>query len=77
MAEFLSRLDPRRDLFLVAYEADKAVASIAVDASGGGPMGAHLRWFIVGEQAHGQGLGKTLLGQAMQFCDETVTGASG
>ena len=74
MAEFLTRLEPQRDLFLAAYEGDHAVASIAVDASGGGPMGAHLRWFIVGEQAHGQGLGKRLLGEAMQFCDRSSDG---
>jgi GNAT superfamily N-acetyltransferase len=71
MAEFLTRLAPRRDLFLAAYESGRAVASIAIDATGGGQSGAHLRWFIVGEHAHGQGLGKMLLGRAMEFCDRS------
>ncbi len=68
MAAFLSRRKPDRDLFLTAYRDGRAVGSITIDASGGGPRGAHLRWFIVSEDEHGQGLGKKLLGDAMDFC---------
>ena len=46
-----------------------AVGSVVVDASGGGPHGAHLRWFIVSEDMQGKGLGADLLGRALSFCD--------
>jgi GNAT superfamily N-acetyltransferase len=69
LAEFMSRLDPERDLFLAAYDADRVAGSVVVDASGGGPAGAHLRWFIVGDAARGTGLGGRLIERAMAFCD--------
>lgn len=70
LAEYLARHDDERDLFLAAYGNDGAVASVVVDASGGGPRGAHLRWFIVNEEMQGRGLGADLLGRAVGFCDE-------
>jgi GNAT superfamily N-acetyltransferase len=70
LAEFVARLDAERDLFLAAYGDDGAVASVIVDASGGGPRGAHLRWFIVDEAMQGKGLGAELIGRAISFCDE-------
>ena len=73
LAEFLNRMDQERDLFLVAYEGGSVVGSIVVDVTGGGSQGAHLRWFIVAAQ--GVGLGKTLLGRAMQFCDAQGCGS--
>ena len=47
LAEFLQRMDRKKDFFLTAYQNDKAIASISVDVSNGGPKGAHIRWFIV------------------------------
>jgi GNAT superfamily N-acetyltransferase len=70
LAEFLARHDPQHDLFLVAYSDGDAVASVIIDQTGGGPRGAHLRWFIVSEQMQGKGLGADLLGRALAFCDE-------
>jgi GNAT superfamily N-acetyltransferase len=70
LAEFLARHDAERDLFLVAYLNDDVVASVIIDQSGGGPRGAHLRWFIVSEAMQGKGLGADLLGRAVGFCDE-------
>lgn len=70
LAEFLARHDPERDLFLVAYLDGDVVASVVIDRSGGGPRGAHLRWFIVGEAMQGKGLGAELLGRAVGYCDE-------
>jgi RimJ/RimL family protein N-acetyltransferase len=67
LAEFLSRMDGARDVFLAAYSQGMVVGSIAIDVSGGGPKGAHLRWFIVGEP--GKGLGKTLLDRGIAHCD--------
>jgi len=69
LAEYLARRDDDQDLFLAAYGEDGAVASVVVDASGGGPRGAHLRWFIVSEEMQGKGLGADLLGRALSFCD--------
>lgn len=70
LAEFVARHDAKRDLFLAAYGEDGAVASVIVDISGGGPRGAHLRWFIVSEEMQGKGLGAELLDRALSFCDE-------
>jgi GNAT superfamily N-acetyltransferase len=67
MAEFLLRMQSA-DLFLVAYDDGTPVASIVVDASDDSEA-AHLRWFIVGEAARGQGLGDKLLGRAVGHCD--------
>ena len=67
LAEFLSRIDLEKDLFLAAYDGDELVGSIAVDATGGGEHGAHLRWFIVAKP--GFGLGRRLLRSAIEFCD--------
>jgi GNAT superfamily N-acetyltransferase len=70
LAEYLSRHDHERDLFLAAYGEDGAVGSVIIDASGGGTRGVHLRWFIVSEEMQGRGLGADLLGRALGFCDE-------
>ncbi|MBX3579201.1 MAG: GNAT family N-acetyltransferase [Rhizobiaceae bacterium] len=69
LAEFLTRMDRTRDLFLVAYDGGRPVASVAVDVSGGGPGGAHLRWFIVDDGQRGTGLGGALLERAVEHCD--------
>lgn len=69
LAEFSNRMDPASDLFLAAYRAGELVGSVVVDQSGGGPMGAHLRWFIVSDAARGTGLGKRLIEEAMAHCD--------
>lgn len=66
LGEFLTRLDPARDLLLTARDRDLA-GSVAVD---GGPFdepGARLRWFIVRSDLQGSGLGDRLLGRAVDF----------
>ncbi len=70
LAEFLQRMDKKKDFFLTAYQNDKAIASISVDVSNGGPMGAHIRWFIVDGDARGSGLGKKMVQRAMDFCHD-------
>jgi ribosomal protein S18 acetylase RimI-like enzyme len=42
--------------------------SITIDGSSDPGSHAHLRWFIVSERLQGQGAGKRLLQQAMDFC---------
>lgn len=70
LAEFLPRMDASRDLFVATYGNEQLTGSIVVDASGGGIEGAHLRWFIVADEARGTGLGAELMAKAMRFCDE-------
>lgn len=69
LAEFLQRFDAARDVLLTAWEGDTLIGSVVVDVSGGGPNGAHLRWFIVDDGVQGGGLGKQLLGRALAACD--------
>lgn len=71
LAAFLSSMDPCRDLFVATYEGERLYGSIVVDVTGGGPGGAHLRWFIVSDEARGTGLGSRLMAQAMRFCDDS------
>ncbi len=69
MAEFLGRYDPDRDLFLLALDGDQVVGGITLDRGEHDPSRhlAHLRWFILGPQARGQGIGRALLSRAVDF----------
>lgn len=69
LSEFLLRYDARRDCFLIARERKQIVGSITLDGSDAeSPQGmAHLRWFIVAEDAQGLGFGRTLIGRVLQF----------
>lgn len=69
LSGFLARMDPARDLFLTAWSNDRLDGSITIDVSGGGELGAHLRWFIVSDKARGSGLGKVLMRRAIAHCD--------
>ncbi|MSP05734.1 MAG: N-acetyltransferase [Acetobacteraceae bacterium] len=69
MAEFLSRYDPERDFLLSAVVTELVRASVAIDGSDPLlPLGlAHLRWFVVDAALRGQGVGKQLLSEAIEF----------
>ena len=43
--------------------------SVIIDGSHAHESGAHLRWFITSDAVRGQGLGKQLLGKAVEFSD--------
>lgn len=74
MANYFDRYDPETDLTLVASVDNGSetegtiVGSITIDA--GEPEsvlnGVHLRWFITDDTTRGQGLGRTLMDQAME-----------
>lgn len=68
-ARFIARYDPRVDLLTSFGEAERLVGSVTVD--GGDPERpddmAHLRWFILDDVARGHGLGRRLIGHALEF----------
>jgi uncharacterized protein YhfF/RimJ/RimL family protein N-acetyltransferase len=65
-AEFCSRIDPARDGLWLLVDAGRILGSIAIDGAAAG--GAHLRWFIVADEARGGGHGRPMLEAAMAFC---------
>jgi len=66
MAGFLRRFDSARDLFRVVTADGRIGGSIALDASRPSASGtAHLRWFILEDALHGQGIGRRLLEEAL------------
>ncbi len=68
LADFRSAL-PQEDCALFFARADGAlVGSIAIDGSYAKEHGAHLRWFMVGDEARGTGVGALLLDTALAFC---------
>lgn len=73
LAEFLLRLETARDLFLAARVDGELVGAIAIDGAAG-PGAARLRWFIVDETRQGLGLGRGLIGRALDFCRQAGHG---
>jgi len=68
LSEFLRRFEEGRDGFWVARMEQRIVGSIAIDGINSANKGAHLRWFIVSPENQGQGIGKVLLEEAIDFC---------
>jgi len=70
LSEFLRRFNETHDGFWVASAEEEIVGAIAIDGINHNSVGAHLRWFIVAPERQGQGIGKTLIGEAIEFCRE-------
>ncbi len=70
LSEFLRRFNEARDGFWVARTGEKVVGSIAIDGVDHDSLGAHLRWFILAPEIQGQGIGNTLLSEAIEFCQK-------
>ena len=70
LSEFLRRFNEERDGFWVASVDGRIVGSIAIDGLHHDSKGAHLRWFIVISESQGQGVGKILIKEAIEFCRE-------
>jgi len=68
LSEFLRRFNEVHDGFWVASVGEKIVGAIAIDGANHNSKGAHLRWFIVAPENQGQGIGKMLLNEAVEFC---------
>jgi GNAT superfamily N-acetyltransferase len=67
LSEFLRRFNEAHDGFWVARIEEKIVGSIAIDGANHNSQRAHLRWFIVAPENQGQGIGRILLEEAVEF----------
>ncbi|TKI05584.1 bifunctional helix-turn-helix transcriptional regulator/GNAT family N-acetyltransferase [Martelella alba] len=70
LAEFSGRLDNARNAIWTAIRHGEIIGSVAIDGQDLGADNAHLRWFIVNDDARGDGVGKRLLDAAMAFVEE-------
>ena len=68
LSEFLGRFNQARDGFWIASAKGIMVGSIAIDGINFDDKGGHLRWFIVAQENQGQGIGKILIKEAIEFC---------
>lgn len=68
LSEFLRHFDETRDGFWVVRVEEEIIGSIAIDGGNHDSQGAHLRWFIVAPESHGNDIGKMLLKEAVEFC---------
>ena len=69
LSDFVPRLDrPCNGIWHASLDG-RIAATIAIDGEDLGNNLGHLRWFIVSETAQGHGLGKSLLQNALEFCD--------
>ena len=67
LAELMSRFDEHRDGFWMAWVDGQMVGSMVVDGRDADGEGARLRFFIVDPQYQGRGIGRRLMGEAMDF----------
>ena len=66
--ELLQNYQPNIDGLWVVKNGNKIIASIAIDGRQHEQKCARLRVFIVDQRYHHQGIGKSLLSQAITFC---------
>lgn len=70
LADFAGRLDKPCNQIWLAMLDGRIVGSVAIDGEDLGSGEAHLRWFILDDGCRGSGAGRTLMAEAMRFCDE-------
>lgn len=74
MAEFVARFDPMHDGLWLAVDRGRIEGSLVIDGSesdDGEHRTGHLRWFIIGDNLRGKGVGKRMIETAMAFCGRT------
>jgi GNAT superfamily N-acetyltransferase len=70
--DFLSRYDDQHDGLWLTIGNGNILGSIAIDGLEAKNKGAHLRWFIMDEHYHNQGIGKRLLNHGLDFCKDLL-----
>ncbi|WHP29817.1 bifunctional helix-turn-helix transcriptional regulator/GNAT family N-acetyltransferase [Trabulsiella odontotermitis] len=70
LADFSGRLDKARNQIWLAVQYGRIVGSVAIDGEDLGNNEAHLRWFILDDGCRGSGVGRKLMAEAMNFCNE-------
>lgn len=68
LCDFMARYQPGRDGVWLLVREGHVEGSVVIDGLHAQTQGAHLRWFIVSDAVRGQGLGRSLLRAAMDFC---------
>ncbi|MEL7454140.1 MAG: GNAT family N-acetyltransferase [Pseudomonadota bacterium] len=83
LSDFAQRFRPPEDMLLLGLLQGRIVASLILDLNGaagpasfGGESNAHLRYFILGDEARGTGFGSALLDEAMVHADIHCGGRS-
>lgn len=66
----MAALDAARDGLRLATDGDVILGAVAIDGRPAEEPGAGPRRFILGDAARGRGIGRRLLGTAVQFCRE-------
>ena len=70
LAEFVTRLVKPENEIWSAESDGEIVGSVAIDGEDLGNNVAHLRWFIVESRVRGAGLGKRLIRQVVDYCND-------
>lgn len=70
VSEFLGRINKPLNVIYCAEINGKLIGSIAVDGEDLGAGIAHIRWFIVDDDARGNGIGSALFSKALGFIDK-------
>ena len=70
LCEFAEHAQAGRDALWLLRRDGRIEGAIAIDGRAALAEGAHLRWFIVSPALRGQGWGRQMLQQALDFCDQ-------
>ncbi len=68
LASFIAGFEEKRDGVWVASNQDGLIGCIAIDGRDAKKEGARLRWFLIEAKRQGRGLGKRLIGLAIDHC---------
>ncbi|MBI5931128.1 MAG: GNAT family N-acetyltransferase [Chloroflexi bacterium] len=68
LAEFMGRYDEAHDGLWLALDGEVIIGGIVIDGLKAATEGARLRWFIIDPAYQGRGVGRRLMGVAVDFC---------